>query len=79
MWAFIRVENEHLTNCEGFRRVGFVPMHFETAHLSVRKAEAEYERENTQRRRTALLEIAAFVVIVVSLSVVAAIGNSRDT
>ena len=31
MWAFFRVENEHLNNVADFRRIDFVPLHFETA------------------------------------------------
>jgi hypothetical protein len=30
MWAFFRVEHEHLTNAFGFRRVDFVPLHFDS-------------------------------------------------
>lgn len=30
MWSIFRVENEHLFNTEGYRRVDFIPLHFET-------------------------------------------------
>ena len=35
MWAFIRVENEHLNNVGDFRRVDFVPLHFQTAVVRI--------------------------------------------
>jgi len=31
-WGFFRLENEHRSNASGFRRVGFVPLHFNTGH-----------------------------------------------
>jgi len=31
-WGFFRLENEHRSNAAGFRRVGFVPLHFHTGH-----------------------------------------------
>lgn len=31
-WGFFRLENEHRSNAAGFRRVGFVPLHFNTGH-----------------------------------------------
>ena len=31
IWGCFRLENEHLHNTQGFRRVDFVPLHFETA------------------------------------------------
>ena len=31
MWGCFRLENEHLHNTQNFRRVAFVPLHFETA------------------------------------------------
>lgn len=32
LWGFFRLENEHRNNTAGFRRVGFVPLHFSTGH-----------------------------------------------
>lgn len=32
VWGFFRLENEHRSNAAGFRRVSFVPLHFNTGH-----------------------------------------------
>ena len=32
IWGFFRLENEHRSNAAGFRRVSFVPLHFNTGH-----------------------------------------------
>lgn len=32
IWGFLRLENEHRSNAAGFRRVSFVPLHFNTGH-----------------------------------------------
>ena len=29
MWSYFRLENEHLRNTQGFRRVDFIPLHFD--------------------------------------------------
>lgn len=28
-WSFFRLENEHLRNTQGFRRVDFIPLHYD--------------------------------------------------
>ena len=34
MWACLRVEHEHLVNTQGFRRVDFVPLHFDSSMVA---------------------------------------------
>lgn len=72
MWAFFRLENEHLNNVGNFRRIDYVPLHFETA---VKATEASKEANHASRRRTAMLEAVVFVVVVVSLGVFAAVSH----
>jgi hypothetical protein len=32
IWSFFRLEHEHRQNTDGYRRVGVVPLHFNTEH-----------------------------------------------
>eukprot|EP00656_Telonema_subtile_P004367 TRINITY_DN11984_c0_g1_i3.p1 TRINITY_DN11984_c0_g1~~TRINITY_DN11984_c0_g1_i3.p1 ORF type:complete len:238 (+),score=68.18 TRINITY_DN11984_c0_g1_i3:90-803(+) len=63
MWGFIRVENEHLNNFTGYRKVKVVPLDLEDSRL---------EDEATQKKNSliGLLEIGFFVVTVLALSLI---------
>jgi len=65
MWGCFRLENEHLHNSEGYRRVTFIPLYFDAP---------EEEGETTNKRSSnwrSLIEIVTFVLIVVALGVIA--------
>mmetsp|Transcript_13506 Transcript_13506/g.31981 ORF Transcript_13506/g.31981 Transcript_13506/m.31981 type:complete len:114 (+) Transcript_13506:45-386(+) len=64
MWAAFRVENEHLSNTEQYRRVSFIPLHFDR----------HKDNGNTKLPgwRVAL-ELAVIGGVVVSLAIAAAI------
>ena len=69
MWGCFRLENEHLHNTEGYRRVDIIPLHFETP-LEEETPEAKKKRESGGRL-TVAAEVMIFVVIVVTLILVA--------
>lgn len=60
------MENEHLSNAFGHRRTDFVPLHFDTAQPAQKPS-------HTPLR--VFLEAMAFIAVVVTISVVAAISN----
>ena len=60
-----RVENEHLSNAFGYRDSDFVPLHFEPPVAT--------EAPRTSRR--VIVEALVFIVVVLVVSVVAAISN----
>jgi hypothetical protein len=76
IWGFLRLENEHRSNAAGFRRVGFVPLHFNTGH------QHRYKEEKQQRGLSVLTEVAVIAMAVVGVcifSVVAAQRATRET
>jgi xenotropic and polytropic retrovirus receptor 1 len=58
VWGFFRLENEHRSNASGYRRVDFVPLHFNTGHQH--HYEDKKERSGTQ----VLTEVILVTVIV---------------
>jgi hypothetical protein len=69
IWGFLRLENEHRSNAAGFRRVGFVPLHFNTGHKHNYK---EKKEQNGQSVLQEVVFIALAVGVVCVSSVVAA-------
>ena len=66
VWAFFRLEREHLDNTSGYRRVAFIPLHFETPlHHDDTK-----EKAQSARKRVAM-EVAMITLVVVALGVTA--------
>jgi hypothetical protein len=61
MWSLIRVESQHLSNYERFRRIDFIPLHFSTPKESKKEA-----------GRSVWIEIAVFFMIVICVAVLAA-------
>ncbi|KAF1772506.1 EXS, C-terminal [Phytophthora cactorum] len=43
-WSFFRLENEHLRNTQGFRRVDFIPLHYDHGVGDVEKKSDEVEQ-----------------------------------
>jgi len=68
MWGQFRLENEHRQNTEGYRRVGFVPLHFNTGH------DHKYKKESEHVGRNVLGEVAAITAVVVAVGVASVIA-----
>ena len=64
MWSFFRLENEHLRNTQGFRRVDFIPLHFDHG---VGKADETQVDDRTSRMRI-FLGVFGVAVLVIGLS-----------
>ena len=64
MWGFIRVENEHLSNFSGYRKVNTVPLNFDDNPL-------EDEAEKKTRSCIGVVEISLFVLTVFAFGVIA--------
>ena len=76
VWGFFRLENEHRSNAAGFRRVDFVPLHFNTGH------DHGYADKKEKTGMTVLREvflIAIFVAGICVSSVIAAQKANRLT
>jgi len=71
MWGFFRLENEHRQNTAGFRRVAFVPLHFDTGH------EHKYKGEKENVGWNVLAEVAAVSLIVIGISVSSIVAAQR--
>ncbi|KAG1684111.1 hypothetical protein DVH05_011855 [Phytophthora capsici] len=67
-WSFFRLENEHLRNTQGFRRVDFIPLHYDHGVGALDKEGEEVEQLDF---RVFTLKILAVLFTVLGLSVVA--------
>ncbi|KAF4029770.1 EXS family [Phytophthora infestans] len=67
-WSFFRLENEHSRNTQGFRRVDFIPLHYDHGVGDVEKKSDEVEQLDF---RIFTLKILAVLFTVLGLSVVA--------
>ena len=73
MWSFFRLENEHRSNTSEFRRVGFVPLHFDTGHNH------RYKKKEEKRGWTVLAEVLIVTVTVVGISISSIIAAEKAT
>jgi hypothetical protein len=73
IWGFLRLENEHRSNASGFRRVGFVPLHFSTGHMH------EYKKEKEHRGVSVLLEVAVVTIVVLGACTVSVVMAQQAT
>lgn len=71
MWGFFRLENEHRTNTGHYRRVDFVPLHFNTGHKH------KYKQEREHVGWSVLAEVAAVSLLVIGVSVSSVIAAQR--
>lgn len=71
LWAFFRLENEHRSNTGHYRRVSFVPLHFNTGHKH------KYKREKEHVGWTVLAEVGVVSLIVIGVSVSSVIAAQR--
>ena len=73
MWGFFRLENEHRSNTNQYRRVSFVPLHFQTGHKH------KYNEGREHVGWTVLLEVAVVTLVVIGISVTSVIAAQRAT
>lgn len=73
IWGFLRLENEHRSNTAGFRRVGFVPLHFSTGHGH------GYKQEKEHRGFAVLLEVLVVTLVVVGACAVSVVAAQHAT
>ena len=71
VWAFFKMERQHLSNTEGYRDTTFIPLHFETA---VKKRRRQDRDGNDPDQRTAKLRALVEGVAIASLVIVLALA-----
>ncbi|CAI5740684.1 unnamed protein product [Peronospora destructor] len=71
-WSFFRLENEHLRNTQGFRRVDFIPLHYDHGVGDVEK-DIKVKQSDF---RVFTLKILAILFTVLGLSVIAIVIES---
>ena len=72
VWGFLRLEQEHRHNTEGYRRVDFVPLHFNTG-----QAHKYTEKDGGKNGKGVLLEVVSVGALVVAVSI-ASILSARN-
>lgn len=73
IWGFLRLENEHRSNTAGFRRVSFVPLHFNTGHNH------QYKQGQEHRGVGVLVEVAVIACGVVAICVFSVVAAQQAT
>jgi len=73
VWGFFRLENEHRCNVSGYRRVDFVPLHFQTGHKHM------YEDKKKKLGSTVLTELFFIIFILVIFCAACIIAARRAT
>jgi hypothetical protein len=73
IWGFFRLENEHRSNTDQYRRVSFVPLHFSTGH------QHHYTQGREHAGWTVLLEVGIVTAMVIAVSVSSVIAAQRAT
>lgn len=73
IWGFLRLENEHRSNTAGFRRVSFVPLHFNTGHNH------KYKQEREHKGISVLAEVAAVATVVLIVCVYSVVAAEHAT
>ena len=82
MWACLRLENEHINNCGKYRKVGFVPTHFESdprpkltrgrdQQESEAKDYASRGGKNQKSAKSVLFEIVMFALCLLCIAAIA--------
>mmetsp|Transcript_16471 Transcript_16471/g.45413 ORF Transcript_16471/g.45413 Transcript_16471/m.45413 type:complete len:317 (-) Transcript_16471:188-1138(-) len=72
VWGFFRLENEHRSNVNRYRRVDFVPLHFDTGH-DKHMHKGKMERSGT----SVLREIVLLTLVVVGFCIASIIAAQR--
>lgn len=73
IWGFFRLENEHRCNTSQFRRVDFVPLHFDTGHNH------KYKKKEEKPGWSVLAEVFAVSVAVIGISISSIIAAKNAT
>lgn len=73
IWGFFRLENEHRCNTSQFRRVEFVPLHFDTGHNH------KYKKKEEKPGWSVLAEVFAVTVAVIGISISSIIAARNAT
>ena len=71
MWSFFRLENEHLHNTSGYRKVNHIPLHFETPL----KQDSTESSGKGRKAWHVIAEIILIVTVVIVISIVAISGK----
>ena len=66
-YKIFRLENEHLHNTSGYRRVAHIPLHFETDQGQRSTSKAEKPRTLTVKIEIAVIVIVVIVVLVIAI------------
>lgn len=66
-WSFFRLENEHLRNTQGFRRVDFIPLHYEQG-VGEDKTEDRANRIKPMEAKIFWMKILLIIFLVLALS-----------
>ena len=72
-WGFFRLENEHRSNTNHYRRVKFVPLHFNTGH------QHKYNIGKEHVGSSVLMEVVFVSLIVIGVGVSAVIAAEKAT
>ena len=67
MWGFFRVENEHLGNFEGYKKIKYVPLQFD----DIAGGQNLGIRESPRRKWIGVLEISLFIIGVIAFGIIA--------
>lgn len=74
IWGFFRLENEHRSNVNRYRRVDFVPLHFDTGH------DKHMHKEKKERSGSSVLrEVVLVTIIVAGFCIASVISAQRAT
>mmetsp|Transcript_87128 Transcript_87128/g.177589 ORF Transcript_87128/g.177589 Transcript_87128/m.177589 type:complete len:717 (+) Transcript_87128:334-2484(+) len=74
VWGFFRLENEHRSNINRYRRVDFVPLHFDTGH------DKHMHKEKKERTGTSVLrEVILVTIIVAGFCIASVVSAQRAT
>jgi hypothetical protein len=69
MWSVFRLENEHLHNTEGYRKIAHIPLHFD---LPIQQTAAP---KSTSARFLVIFEVAAYIFVVITVVTIAITVN----
>ena len=73
VWGFFRLENEHRSNVSGYRRVDFVPLHFDTGHKHM------YEDKKEKLGSSVLSEVVMVTFVVAVFCIGSIVAAQRAT
>ncbi|VEU42395.1 unnamed protein product [Pseudo-nitzschia multistriata] len=72
VWGFFRLENEHRSNVNRYRRVDFVPLHFDTGH-----DKHMYQKKLERSGASVLREVVLVTLVVVGFCIASIVSAQR--